>query len=256
MRLRKSFSTNDLQLPQTGLILSCSACASHPLFFKLVSGLMQAFARCGMQWFFPFMPYGQAWRRRRRTFHQSLDSHAIAQYHPIQTSHIHRLVRNILDLPDKFSEHMKLYVSPTSSCALQTRTCRHQLHRRHVVASCVWNRTGQYLCEAVHHDRTIGRHPRRHYDPRKLYRGSYPESAAPPLLGPRHEFQGLCGGGEVRDEVYSDELARNVCSRKGECVWTAYPPTLWNIFPLLELHAWLGCFDHQPYFGKPRAGRW
>ncbi|PIL24832.1 cytochrome P450 [Ganoderma sinense ZZ0214-1] len=62
---------------------------------------------CGLQWFFPFMPYGQAWRRRRRAFHQSFDAHAIADYHPIQASHVRRLVHNLLASPEKFRQHLQ-----------------------------------------------------------------------------------------------------------------------------------------------------
>ncbi|KAM5534507.1 hypothetical protein V8D89_011839 [Ganoderma adspersum] len=69
---------------------------------------------CGLQWFFPFMPYGQAWRRRRRAFHQSFDAHVIANYHPIQASHTHRLLHNLLTSPEDFRQHLQFSLAATS----------------------------------------------------------------------------------------------------------------------------------------------
>ena len=72
------------------------------------TGCYQRFTRCGLEWFFPFTPYGQAWRRRRRAFHQSLDAHVISQYWPIQISRVRPLIRNLLDSPKGLEGHVKL----------------------------------------------------------------------------------------------------------------------------------------------------
>ncbi|KAI1790229.1 cytochrome P450 [Ganoderma leucocontextum] len=68
---------------------------------------------CGLDWFFPSMPYGQAWRRRRRAFHQSFDAQAITQYQPIRTSSIHRLVRSLLDSPKNLCEQINFSLAAT-----------------------------------------------------------------------------------------------------------------------------------------------
>ena len=70
------------------------------------AGYYQRFTRCGLEWLFPFIPYGQAWRRRRRTFHQSLDAHVVSQYWPIQTFRARRLIRHLLDSPKGLEKHV------------------------------------------------------------------------------------------------------------------------------------------------------
>lgn len=54
--------------------------------------------------------YGELWRRHRRLFHQKFRQNAVSEFHPLQTSKIQVLLRNLLENPEEFSLHVRKYV--------------------------------------------------------------------------------------------------------------------------------------------------
>ena len=57
-----------------------------------------------------FKNYGTEWRRYRRAFHDQFLPKMLTQYEPVLLRVNHNLVRNLLETPEKFSYHIKLYV--------------------------------------------------------------------------------------------------------------------------------------------------
>lgn len=51
--------------------------------------------------------YGELWRRHRRLFHQKFRQNAVSEFHPLQTSKIQVLLRNLLENPEEFSLHVR-----------------------------------------------------------------------------------------------------------------------------------------------------
>ena len=56
------------------------------------------------------LPYGEGWRRHRRSFHQYFNQNAVSKYFPIQRREVHAFLRRLLDTPDKFLHHVRQYV--------------------------------------------------------------------------------------------------------------------------------------------------
>lgn len=54
----------------------------------------------GFDWLFSFMPYGEAWKERRKIFHQNLNASASRQYRPVSLTVTRKLLRRILDDPE------------------------------------------------------------------------------------------------------------------------------------------------------------
>lgn len=52
-------------------------------------------------------PYGDAWRRHRRIFHNLLNAGAIKKYHHIQTRSNTAFLRALLDTPEDFWFHIR-----------------------------------------------------------------------------------------------------------------------------------------------------
>ncbi|KAJ6508469.1 cytochrome P450 [Mycena sanguinolenta] len=61
----------------------------------------------GWDFGFAFMPHTDAWRERRRMFHQYFRRDAIAAYHPVQLRKIRDLLRSLLSTPEDFATHTK-----------------------------------------------------------------------------------------------------------------------------------------------------
>jgi hypothetical protein len=61
----------------------------------------------GMDWASGFIPYGARWRILRRGFHEHFNPAASKAYHPLQQRAVHRLLRNLLQSPEHFSQHLR-----------------------------------------------------------------------------------------------------------------------------------------------------
>ena len=57
------------------------------------------------------MEYGDYWRQHRRLFHQHFRPVAVPQYHSRQAKGVRRLLRSLLDTPEDFLKHIRLYVT-------------------------------------------------------------------------------------------------------------------------------------------------
>ncbi|KAF8880683.1 cytochrome P450 [Infundibulicybe gibba] len=54
-----------------------------------------------------FLPYGSAWRVRRRMFHERFHMGVVGQYKPIQARESRRFLQRLLDTPDDFMHHIR-----------------------------------------------------------------------------------------------------------------------------------------------------
>ncbi|GJJ13548.1 hypothetical protein Clacol_007803 [Clathrus columnatus] len=57
-----------------------------------------------------FIRYGDWWRRHMRAFHQFFNSKAVGAFEPVKLKTRRQLLRNLLDTPENFSEHLKYSV--------------------------------------------------------------------------------------------------------------------------------------------------
>ncbi|GJJ07895.1 hypothetical protein Clacol_002101 [Clathrus columnatus] len=64
----------------------------------------------GLKWNIGLIHYGDWWRRHARAFHQCFNSRAVLSYEGIKTKESRQLLRNLLESPDDFSEHLKFSV--------------------------------------------------------------------------------------------------------------------------------------------------
>ncbi|KAF8884165.1 cytochrome P450 [Infundibulicybe gibba] len=55
----------------------------------------------------PFLPYGSAWRARRRLFHEHFHMGVIEKYRPIQARESRRFLQRLLDTPENFMHHIR-----------------------------------------------------------------------------------------------------------------------------------------------------
>ncbi|KAK2467643.1 hypothetical protein APHAL10511_000498 [Amanita phalloides] len=53
--------------------------------------------------------YGESWRRHRRTFHEYFQLNAVERYRPAEIREAHALLRNLLNTPDNFLRHLRLF---------------------------------------------------------------------------------------------------------------------------------------------------
>ncbi|KAI0295339.1 CyP450 monooxygenase [Multifurca ochricompacta] len=54
------------------------------------------------------LPYGDRWRRLRRAFHAHFNATTSKEYRPLEMKAVQRLLRNLFENPDKFSQHLRL----------------------------------------------------------------------------------------------------------------------------------------------------
>lgn len=54
-----------------------------------------------------FMKYGAKWRQTRQLVHSWLNKRNLEAYLPVQVLESHRLLSNLLDKPENFSEHLR-----------------------------------------------------------------------------------------------------------------------------------------------------
>ena len=62
------------------------------------------------EWAFALMNYGPKWRHRRRLFRQHFDHVACTGYETIQLIETRKTLARLLESPDDFHDHIKLYV--------------------------------------------------------------------------------------------------------------------------------------------------
>ncbi|KIJ97235.1 hypothetical protein K443DRAFT_257636 [Laccaria amethystina LaAM-08-1] len=67
----------------------------------------------GYSWILALMPYGTAWRRHRRAFHEHFHLNAVHKYVPIITKETQALLRRLLETPECFMDHIRHTFSAT-----------------------------------------------------------------------------------------------------------------------------------------------
>ena len=67
----------------------------------------KAFFRAKMTFDFAILPYGERWRRRRRSFHQQFNNNVVSNYLPVQRREVHAFLRRLLETPDNFLHHVR-----------------------------------------------------------------------------------------------------------------------------------------------------
>ncbi|TFK89937.1 cytochrome P450 [Polyporus arcularius HHB13444] len=68
---------------------------------------------CGFKWTMGGSPYGDAWRDRRKMAHHEFHSSSVPQYRHYQRKSTRRLLLNLLQEPDDFSKHVRLWSGAT-----------------------------------------------------------------------------------------------------------------------------------------------
>ncbi|KAL0951326.1 hypothetical protein HGRIS_008031 [Hohenbuehelia grisea] len=63
----------------------------------------------GWHWNFAHMRYNEVWRKHRKTFHRDFNANAVERYYPTQMKATHDLLRNLLNSPQKFTDHVKTH---------------------------------------------------------------------------------------------------------------------------------------------------
>ncbi|KAH9937827.1 cytochrome P450 [Epithele typhae] len=61
----------------------------------------------GFTWFFATNPYGPAWRRARRMFHECMHGRAVEPYRPIQEREVRRYLHRLLEDPSEWKDHAR-----------------------------------------------------------------------------------------------------------------------------------------------------
>ncbi|KZT18054.1 putative CyP450 monooxygenase [Neolentinus lepideus HHB14362 ss-1] len=62
---------------------------------------------------FALKPYGEAWRQRRREFHQQFRAEKTMEYHPKVLENAHKFLKNILAHPENFAYYIRHYPGST-----------------------------------------------------------------------------------------------------------------------------------------------
>jgi hypothetical protein len=60
-----------------------------------------------MDWVTGFIPYGARWRSLRRGLHAHFHPAASKAYHPLEQLAVHHLLRNLLQSPESFAQHLR-----------------------------------------------------------------------------------------------------------------------------------------------------
>uniref|UniRef100_A0A8H8CI81 Cytochrome P450 n=1 Tax=Psilocybe cubensis TaxID=181762 RepID=A0A8H8CI81_PSICU len=64
------------------------------------------------------MPYGEEWRQHRKICHQNFNVQAARQYQPVQAKKVRNLLLNLLEKPEQFKDHSKLFSVSLSISAM------------------------------------------------------------------------------------------------------------------------------------------
>ena len=76
------------------------------LHFTIFQTLLVCF-RMKWDFAFPFLPYGAAWKKYRRTFQEFFHHNEVFKYQPIQKREVHAFLRRLLVTPDNFLQHIR-----------------------------------------------------------------------------------------------------------------------------------------------------
>jgi cytochrome P450 len=108
-----------LKILGTDVIVVNSAEASKELFEKK-SALYTDRPRMtmindivGLGWHFGFMPHGDEWREHRKLFNHDFNPTSALKYHPMERKWTITFLKNLLDTPQDFLEHVQHMVSGT-----------------------------------------------------------------------------------------------------------------------------------------------
>ena len=66
-------------------------------------------------WVLVLMQYGQQWREHRRAIHRSFHPEVVSQYNHVQEEVTRALLRDLLESPEAFIDHLGRYVPLTTS---------------------------------------------------------------------------------------------------------------------------------------------
>nr|CAJ00405.1 putative CyP450 monooxygenase [Pleurotus sapidus] len=66
----------------------------------------------GWDWCFGLMPYCTSWRKQRKLFYDQFQTNFL-QFRPIQINHTHKFLGNLLESPDNFLQHIRLFFAGT-----------------------------------------------------------------------------------------------------------------------------------------------
>ncbi|KAH6917895.1 cytochrome P450 [Coprinopsis sp. MPI-PUGE-AT-0042] len=68
----------------------------------------------GWTYAFGLLPYGERWRFLRREFHRFMSPTAVLGYRQIQQNSVYSFLNNLLETPDSFSTHLRLFYGSIS----------------------------------------------------------------------------------------------------------------------------------------------
>ena len=95
------------------------------------------YLRSGVDFFSPFLPYGDRRRLHRRFFHQSYRIDVIQRFAPLQHDKGRQLLRQLLTTPRQFDEHVFGYVSDIVILIITISHCV-EIQRLHRFEQHVW----------------------------------------------------------------------------------------------------------------------
>ena len=72
-----------------------------------IAGVLTCPPRLHMDFNIGFLPYGPTWRHLRREFHINFLPTELEAFRPFEQRAVHRLLRNLLSSPNKFSKHLR-----------------------------------------------------------------------------------------------------------------------------------------------------
>ena len=79
---------------------------STAIFFETLQ-IRHSMGSLKMDWATGFMPYGDRWRSTRRGLHANLHPGASKAYRPHEQHAVHHLLRNLLQSPESFPQHLR-----------------------------------------------------------------------------------------------------------------------------------------------------
>lgn len=69
--------------------------------------IVNTYARMGWDWLIGFLDYGDEWRDQRRMITTHLRVSDVTSYQPRETFYARRLVRQLLEVPEHFIDHIR-----------------------------------------------------------------------------------------------------------------------------------------------------
>jgi cytochrome P450 len=66
--------------------------------------------RMGFDWTISLMPFGTFWQDHRRLFHREMNPDAVKRFRPHEQKAVHEFLHHLLDRPEAFVQHIRLFV--------------------------------------------------------------------------------------------------------------------------------------------------